>query len=398
MPTPPPPVAEQDDARFRLAMASAGIGMAIVSLDGRWVDVNPALCRMFDRAAAELVGRRVHALSHPDDLPLTERLFERLHGGEVAALDAEKRYLRRDGTTIDVLLNTALMRAADGAPLYFISQFREVTAQRAAERDLRELNETLEQRVRERTAELEAAHRRLEAFAYGVSHDLRAPLRAIDGFAAQLERQSGDALDAAGREQLARIRNAGARMGGLIDSLLELARIGQAELRPVAVDVSLLAEWVAAELQDAQPQRQAKVRVQEGLQAIGDERLLKVLLTQLLRNAWQFSAARERVEVEVEGVRAADGLRFFVRDHGIGFDMAYAGKLFEPFQRLHGSEEGAGNGIGLTIARQVAARHGGTIHAEAWPGQGASFHVVLRDLQAPGGSTDRHEATETRAA
>ena len=128
MPTPPPPVAEQDDARFRLAMASAGIGMAIVSLDGRWVDVNPALCRMFDRAAAELVGRRVHALSHPDDLPLTERLFERLHGGEVAALDAEKRYLRRDGTTIDVLLNTALMRAADGAPLYFISQFREVTA------------------------------------------------------------------------------------------------------------------------------------------------------------------------------------------------------------------------------------------------------------------------------
>ena len=152
MPTPPPPVAEQDDARFRLAMASAGIGMAIVSLDGRWVDVNPALCRMFDRAAAELVGRRVHALSHPDDLPLTERLFERLHGGEVAALDAEKRYLRRDGTTIDVLLNTALMRAADGAPLYFISQFREVTAQRAAERELRELNETLEQRVRERTA------------------------------------------------------------------------------------------------------------------------------------------------------------------------------------------------------------------------------------------------------
>ena len=97
-------------------------------------------------------------------------------------------------------------------------------------------------------------------------------------------------------------------------------------------------------------------------------------------------------------MRAADGLRFFVRDHGIGFDMAYAGKLFEPFQRLHGSEEGAGNGIGLTIARQVAARHGGTIHAEAWPGQGASFHVVLRDLQAPGGSTDRHEATETRAA
>lgn len=374
------PAANQDEARFRLAMASAGIGMAIVSLDGKWVDVNPALCRMFGYGAEELLGQRVHALSHPDDLPLTRMLFERLRSGEVEALDAEKRYIRKDGRVIDVLLNTALMHDADGAQRYFISQFREVTEQRAAERALRELNETLEQRVQARTAELEAAHRRLEAFAYGVSHDLRAPLRAIDGFAAQLQRHSGEALDATGHEHLARIRNASARMGELIDSLLELARIGRAELRPTLVDVSLLAEWAAAELQDAQPHRQAVVRVQPGLETIGDERLLRALLVQLLRNAWQFSATREQVEVDVEGVRDAQGLRFVVRDHGIGFDMAHAGKLFEPFQRLHGSEQGAGNGIGLTIAEQAAARHGGSIRAEARPDQGASFHVVLRDL------------------
>lgn len=391
--------ADHDEARFRLAMASAGIGMAIVSLDGEWVDVNPALCRMLGYASQELAGKRVHALSHPDDLPLTRRLFERLLGGEAEALDAEKRYIRKDGAVIDVLLNTALMRAAAGAPLYFISQFRDITEQRAAERALREWNETLEQRVHERTAELEAANRRLEAFAYGVSHDLRAPLRGIDGFASQLERQSGDALDAQGRDYLSRIRNASARMGGLIDSLLELARIGRAELRPARVDVSLLAEWAAAELQDLQPQRPAQVRVQPGLAAVGDERLLKALLTQLLRNAWRFSAPRARVEIEVEGARDAHGLRFVVRDHGIGFDMAYAGKVFEPFQRLHGGEQGAGNGIGLTIAQQIAARHGGTIRAEARPEQGASFHVELRDLPSPAGDgAERHDASEVRAA
>ena len=130
---PPQQAATQDEARFRLAMASAGIGMAIVSLQGEWVDVNPALCRMFGYGEGELIGRRVHAISHPDDLPLTAQLFERLHSGEADALDAEKRYIRKDGSTIDVLLNTALMRGAGGAPLYFISQFRDVTAQRAAD-------------------------------------------------------------------------------------------------------------------------------------------------------------------------------------------------------------------------------------------------------------------------
>lgn len=394
---PPQQAAPEDDARFRLAMASAGIGMAIVSLEGRFVDVNPALCRMLGRESHELVGRLVHDISHPDDLPLTERLRATLASGESPSVEAEKRYVHRDGHVIEVQLTSALMRDADGTPRYMISQLRDVTAQRAAERALRDLNEHLEQRVRERTAELEAAQRRLEAFAYGVSHDLRAPLRSIDGFALQLARQA-EALDEQGREQLSRIRSASARMGGLIDSLLELARIGRAELRPARVDVSMLAEWAAAELQDAHPGRRAVVRVWPGLEAVGDERLLKVLLTQLLRNAWQFSASRDAVEVDVEGERKGHGLHLVVRDRGIGFDMAYAGKLFEPFQRLHSSEQGAGDGIGLTIAQQIAARHRGRIHAEAVPDVGANFHVELLDLPLPGDDTPAHEATEARAA
>lgn len=394
---PPLPADHQDDARFRLAMASAGIGMAIVSLEGRFVDVNPALCRMLGREANELVGQLVHDISHPDDLPMTERMRAALASGEQHSVEVEKRYLHRDGHVIEVQLNSALMRDADGTPQYIISQLRDVTAQRVAERALRELNDHLDQRVRERTAELEEAQRRLEAFAYGVSHDLRAPLRTIDGFAVQLSRQA-QALDDQGREQLARIRTASARMGGLIDSLLELARIGRAELRPMQVDVSMLAEWAAAELQDAQPGRQAVVRVQPGLMTVGDERLLKVLLTQLLRNAWQFSATRDAVEIDVEGARDGHLLHFVVRDRGIGFDMAYAGKLFEPFQRLHGSEQGAGDGIGLTIAQQIAARHRGRIRAEAVPDAGASFHVELLDLPVPGGDTPGRERQEARAA
>lgn len=371
---------DQDEARFRLAMDSAGIGMAIVSLEGRFLDVNAALCRMFDRDADGLLGKLVHSFSHPDDASLGERLRKELIVGALTSVDFEKRYLHRDGRVIDAQVNAATMRDADGTPRYFIAQFRDMTGQRVAERALRDLNEHLEQRVQARTTELQAAQRRLEAFVQGVSHDLRAPLRGIDGFATQLERHAGDRLDTLGREQLARIRSASVRMGGLIESLLELARIGHTELRPANVDVSLLAEWVAAELQDAQPDRTARVRVQPGLQVIGDERLVKALLTQLLRNAWQFSATRDAVEVDIEGHRDEHGLHFTVRDRGIGFDMTYADKLYEPFQRLHGGDQGAGDGIGLTIAQQIVERHHGGIRAEAMADAGASFHVELRDL------------------
>jgi PAS domain S-box-containing protein len=367
-----------DDSRFRLAMASAGIGMAIVSTEGRWIEVNPAFCRLFGYEARDLIGQPAQSLSHPDDLPLTHRVLERLLGGE-DQVEIEKRYLRADGRVLELQVNAALMRDAGGHAEYFISQFRDVTGQRQAERALQELNTSLEQRVDARTLELEAANRRLESFVHGVSHDLRAPLRTIDGFANQLARNVGGQLDALAQEHLQRIRAAAARMGGLIDDLLELARINRAGLRQARVDVSLLAEWAIAELRDAQPQRSADVQVQPGLEVIGDERMLKTMLDQLLSNAWRFSANRPQAWIRVQGERRGDTLEISVLDRGIGFDMAYSAKLFEPFQRLHGSDEGAGNGIGLTIAQQVAMRHGGGIRAQAEPGGGACFYVELHD-------------------
>jgi light-regulated signal transduction histidine kinase (bacteriophytochrome) len=249
----------------------------------------------------------------------------------------------------------------------------------SAQADLRARCDALDALLAQRDRELMEAQRRLEAFAYGVSHDLRAPLRTIDGFAQRLGRHA-DALGDEGRDCLERIRGATTRMGGLIDNLLELARISRAELRPSVVDVSLLAEWGTAELQDLRREQQAQVRVQPGLELVGDERLLKVLVSQLLRNAWQFAQPGAPVQVEVSGERRGARLHLLVRDHGIGFDMAYADKLFQPFQRLHGGEQGAGDGIGLTIAQQVAQRHHGRIHAESAPGEGARFHVELEDL------------------
>ena len=228
--------------------------------------------------------------------------------------------------------------------------------------------------------EAAAANARLQAFMHGVSHDLRAPLRAIDGFAARLGQQAGEADEA--RESIARIRAATARMGSLIDAMVEMARVGRAEQRPARVDVSLLADWSLAELQDAEPDREVDATIQPGLQVVGDERLLKSMLAQLLANAWRFSAARNKVALAVEGERTDDGLRLWISDRGIGFDPAYAGKLFQPFQRLHGVDEGAGHGLGLAIAEQVAVRHGGGIRARAVEGEGATFEVCLCDLQA----------------
>ncbi|MCL1636008.1 PAS domain S-box protein [Luteimonas sp. SX5] len=369
---------DRDDRQlFRLAMASSGIGMAIVDLDGQWQEVNPAFEKIFGYPAGELVGRHVLEFTHPDDVELSRGYLRGLIEGSIPMLDAPKRYLRRDGSVLWAHLNVAMVRDGEGAPLYMIAQLRDISAQKQAEQALQSVNRTLERQVAERADELRDANHQLRQFAYGVSHDLRGPLRAIDGFAAQLERHSAAVLDEAGRDYLQRIRDNAGRMSNLIDGLLELSRAISAEMRPQPVDLSLLAEWVGAELLDAHPGSDARIDVQPGLQAHGDERMLKSLFTQLLGNAWKFSAQRERVVIEVRGEMQAHGVWLSVRDEGCGFDMAYADKLFEPFQRLHGQAEGGGSGLGLAIAQRIAQRHGGRIWAESAPGAGSVFHVSL---------------------
>jgi len=226
-------------------------------------------------------------------------------------------------------------------------------------------------------AQLEAARRQLQLLTDAITHDLRAPLRTIEGFTTRVATSAHERLDEREREQLQRVRDAATRMNALLEELAELSRATHTPLQAGDVDISLFAEWILSDLQAGEPDRLARLHVQPGLSVRGDERLLRLMLAQLLHNAWKFSTASRSTRIEVTGGREENNFRIEIRDHGIGFDPRYAHKLFEPLQRLHSAEEGAGHGLGLAIAQRIAMRHGGTITAASRPGDGATFTVEL---------------------
>ena len=356
--------------RFRLAMEASGVGMAIVDLQGRWEEVNPAFERMFGYSAAELVGRPAAAFTHPDDVGMSSTYLRGLVDGSLPMLDALKRYVHRNGETIWAHVNVAVLRDANGVPMHLLVQLRDVSAQRAAEL-------ALQTRAESEHAALDASRRQLQLFADAVAHDLRAPLRSIESFSALLADRAGELLDDTDRDYLTRIRAAASRMSGLLSALNDLSYVTRAELRASDVDLSLLAEWIGAELQDAEPGRRAEIHVQPQLHVQGDERLLKLMLGQLIGNAWKFSREREPIRIDVAGERIGDLVHVEIRDQGIGFDMRYAHKLFEPFQRLHGPDQGGGHGLGLAIVRRIAERHRGSVRADSTPDAGATFTLEL---------------------
>jgi light-regulated signal transduction histidine kinase (bacteriophytochrome) len=247
--------------------------------------------------------------------------------------------------------------------------------------EIRRLNAQLEDRVREgtedllqRTAELKAANQELEAFAYSLAHDLRTPIRAISAFGAVLARNHSDQLGDQGRETLERIRRASTRMGELIDAMLLLAQLTRRELSFTSVDLSAAAREVSEELRAVDPARRVEFVIEDGLETLGDQRLVRVLIRNLLGNAWKFTSPREHARIEV--TRAGAGV-FAVRDNGVGFNMDFAGLLFKPFARLHGEDEFPGIGVGLTTAERIVRRHGGAVWGESRPGEGATFYFKL---------------------
>lgn len=248
----------------------------------------------------------------------------------------------------------------------------------ATEQQLLTLNADLELRVQDRTARLNETNNELEAFSYSVSHDLRAPLRSIDGFSQALLEDYSEKLDEQGKDYLRRVRAACQRMAGLIDDMLKLSRITRSVITRENVDLSALARSVAEELRRTEPERVVEFIIQDGLTVPGDLPLLQMVLENLLGNAWKFTSRHATAKIEF-GISASNGkTEYFVRDDGAGFDLAYADKLFVPFQRLHAYTEFSGTGIGLSIVRRIIRRHGGVVRAEGVPGQGATFYFTLK--------------------
>ena len=243
--------------------------------------------------------------------------------------------------------------------------------------EVRRVNAELERRVTERTRQLEAANRELEAFAYAVSHDLRAPLRSMSGFSQILRENAPAGLDEKSQHYLQRIHDASLRMSSLIDDLLKLSRIGRSELTARPISLSQIAGEAAAAIRERHPTREVQLEITPGMVVSADPRLLRIALENLLSNAWKYTSHSPQANVSV-GTQAGDsGPVYFVRDNGVGFDMKYADKLFVPFQRLHPEAEFPGSGIGLVTVQRIVARHGGRIWADAKPDEGATFYFTI---------------------
>jgi PAS domain S-box-containing protein len=365
----------RSEQRFRNAMEYSAIGKALLDSHGRIVEANPSMARIVGKPQEALVGESFgDQFADGDDAFRTQQM-QAVHEG---VYRTTRRLRRADGEVRHAQLTFAPVPGEVGQDVVGLVQVEDVTERLRAEAQVRALNRTLEARVAVRTRELTQANEELESFAYSVSHDLRAPLRSIDGFSRLLRERYGDALDDTGRGYLERVRTASARMDELIDAILKISRIGRSELKPRRVDMSRAAAEVVAELREQEPERRIDVRVEPGLEAWADPALARNLLQNLLGNAWKFTAAT--VDPCIRLYR--EGHAFVVEDNGAGFDPKYANKLFRPFQRLHAQEEFSGHGIGLASVRRILERHGGSIRAEGKPGEGARFIFVLPDPPA----------------
>ena len=348
--------------------------LVAIGPDGLITDVNDATVRATGRTRQELLG--TDFADYCTDPERAKAAYERAFR-EGTIRDYPLQIKHRDGSLTEVVYNASTYRDPGGSVTGVLAAARDVAELKRAEEEIRALNTDLERRVAERTRELDAANRQLQEFVYSVAHDLRTPLRSVDGFSLAVLEAHGDALGADGRSDLRRVRAAAQTMGELIDALLSLTRVAHRRLRFERVDLSVVAGRVVDELRRADGGREVEVTIAGGLAADTDEPLVEVVLQNLLGNAWKFTAARPVAHIEV-GRADLDGMpAFFVRDDGVGFDPAYVGKLFVPFQRLHAAEEFPGTGIGLATVARVLERLGGSWRAEGEVDAGATFFFTL---------------------
>jgi len=361
---------------FSLAIEHSPVSVVISDAEGIIEYVNARFSEMTGYARQEAIGRTPAILKSgrtPDEVYAS--LWRTLRSGQ--EWHGELLSRKKNGELFWEDVSIAPLEDAQGRITHFVAVKEDISGRKRNESAIAKLNAELEQRVAERTRQLEESNRQLESFSYSISHDLRAPLRAINGFTHLLEENEGPRLAAESREMLGRLKRNAVRMGELIDGLLELSRVTRKSLALERVDLSAMAGQILGELAGIQPSRPLQANIQEGLLAEGDATLLHAALENLLGNAWKFTAPRDIAEIAF-GCREEGGERvFFVRDNGAGFDMKYADKLFGTFQRLHGQQEFEGNGIGLAMVRRIVTLHGGRVWAESRLDEGATFSFTL---------------------
>ncbi len=354
---------------YHLLIQAAPDGVLVVDAGGRIMLANPELARMTGFTADELVGQLIEALVPPavrgTHVAHRDGYARNPHARPMGS-NLELAAMRKDGSSLPVEIMLSPMQLGDRRVT--IAFVRDSTEPRRRRKELEDANATAQAAVRE-----------LEAFSYSVAHDLRTPLRTVDGFSQALLEDYGDRLDATGRDYLARSRSAAQRMGHLIDDLLALARLSRIQLARESIDLAHFVREADTRLRQAQPGRRVDLTVHEPLRADADPRLIALVLDNLLGNAWKFSRPRAIAHVEV-GRR---GDAYFVRDDGVGFDPQYAAALFLPFKRLHAAREFEGTGIGLATVARAIQRHGGRIWAEATPDGGATFFFTLTAEETP---------------
>ena len=368
----------QNEERFRFTLDRAPIGIAHCTMDGRFIRVNRHLCEMLQLDREEMLGLELGQLTSAEDSGAPLAIHHPSKHRETRA-EYEVRHRRRDGALVWLRVN--LWRVDDPARdlRYIVVIIEDFTERREVAARLAQANAELERRVDERTAQLRSANEDLEAFTSSVSHDLRAPVRAIQGFSDLLVAEAGDKLDGRAAHLLLRLSSAAGRMGSLIDGLLALSRAARVPLSRSTVDLSAMAREILAELSAQAPARRFQVEISGDTTCSGDAALLRQVLDNLIGNAWKYCTYRDETRIELgAGPASASGEReFHVRDNGAGFDPEHGGKLFQPFERLHSESEFPGVGVGLATVHRIISRHGGRIRAEGRPGQGAAFYFTL---------------------
>lgn len=348
--------------------------LVTISPEGKITDVNLATEKVTGRKREELIGTDFSSyFTQPKKAKAGyEQVFRE---GIVTNYPLEIK--RSDGHITPVIYNATMYRDQQRKVIGVFAAARDITERKRAEDEIRKLNAELEARVMERTAQLEDANKELEAFSYSVSHDLRAPLRSIDGFSLALLEDYSSTLDPNGKDYLNRLRGASQAMATLIDDLLELSRITRHEIRLEKIDLSRMAEEIIGGLKQTEPNRTVEVDITPALTATGDPHLVKIALQNLIGNAWKFTGRRKDARIEIGSVSQNGKKIYFVKDNGAGFNSKYIDKLFVPFQRLHSPKEFPGTGIGLATAHRIIKRHSGRIWAEGEPEKGATFYFTL---------------------